>query len=327
MGAAKWRWCGPRPGKTAKTRFPGVGDKTERLPHGGTANSRAELARDSRLTRPQHRDTPDNNPSIPFKFNEQNEKLIEEVLSRYPSQYKKAAVMPLLDLGQRQHGFTSISVMNEVARILEMPPMRVYEVATFYTMYNRNPVGRFHVQCCTTVCDPIAYTQSSTHVLTEYPQTPCQLRGSDGIMKAIEEHLGIHHGQTTPDKMFTFTEVECLGACANAPMVQINDDYYEDLTPETTKSLLTALKEAAEKTGAGGFAAGLSGDAGKEDVSGQASGKQLKQGGVGYSAQGASIPAPGPLSKRTSCEPASGPTSLTSEPWTSEQVFRKDGAL
>jgi NADH dehydrogenase (ubiquinone) flavoprotein 2 len=98
-----------------------------------------------------HRDTPENNPSIPFKFNAQNEQLIEEVLSRYPSQYKKAAVMPLLDLGQRQHGFTSISVMNEVARILEMPPMRVYEVATFYTMYNRNPVGRFHVQCCTTV--------------------------------------------------------------------------------------------------------------------------------------------------------------------------------
>ena len=91
--------------------------------------------------------------------------------------------MPLLDLGQRQHGFTSISVMNEVARILEMPPMRVYEVATFYTMYNRNPVGRFHVQCCTT--------------------TPCQLNGSDGIMKAIEEHLGIHHGETTADKKTT----------------------------------------------------------------------------------------------------------------------------
>jgi NADH dehydrogenase (ubiquinone) flavoprotein 2 len=100
----------------------------------------------------QHRDTPENNLNIPFKFNAQNEKLIQEVLARYPSQYKKAAVMPLLDLGQRQHGFTSISVMNEVARILEMPPMRVYEVATFYTMYNRNPVGKFHVQCCTTVC-------------------------------------------------------------------------------------------------------------------------------------------------------------------------------
>lgn len=107
---------------------------------------------DSPLTAPsQHRDTPENNTSIPFKFNAQNEKLIQEVLSRYPSQYKKAAVMPLLDLGQRQHGWTSISVMNEVARLLEMPPMRVYEVATFYTMYNRNPTGRFHVQCCTTV--------------------------------------------------------------------------------------------------------------------------------------------------------------------------------
>ena len=91
-----------------------------------------------------------------------NEKLIEEILSRYPSQYKKAAVMPLLDLGQRQHGFTSISVMNEVARLLEMPPMRVYEVATFYTMYNRNPVGRFHVQCCTTVRP----TPSLSHIPT-----------------------------------------------------------------------------------------------------------------------------------------------------------------
>jgi NADH:ubiquinone oxidoreductase subunit E len=81
----------------------------------------------------------------------QNNKLIEEILKRYPPQYKKAAVMPLLDLGQRQHGFTSLSVMNEVARLLEMPPMRVYEVATFYTMYNRDPVGKWHLQACTTV--------------------------------------------------------------------------------------------------------------------------------------------------------------------------------
>lgn len=99
----------------------------------------------------QHRDTPENNANIPFKFTEQNNKLIDEILKRYPPQYKKAAVMPLLDLGQRQHGFTSLSVMNEVARILEMPPMRVYEVATFYTMYNRSPVGKYHLQVCTTV--------------------------------------------------------------------------------------------------------------------------------------------------------------------------------
>lgn len=153
------------------------------------------------------------------------------------------------------------------------------------------------------------------------------LRGSDGIMKAIEEHLKIHHGETTPDKMFTFTEVECLGACVNAPMVQINDDYFEDLTPETIKSLLTSMKDAAEKTGAGGMASGLPGDYGKADVDGQASGRPMKLGGPGYAAQGASIPAPGPLSKRTSCETASGLTNLTSEPITGEQMLRKDGEL
>jgi NADH dehydrogenase (ubiquinone) flavoprotein 2 len=235
-----------------------------------------------------HRNTSENNPSIPFKFTAQNERLIEEILTRYPSQYKKAAVMPLLDLGQRQHGFTSISVMNEVARILEMPPMRVYEVATFYTMYNRSPVGKFHVQCCTT--------------------TPCQLRDSDAVMKAIEDTLGIHPGQTTEDGLFTFTDVECLGACANAPMVQINDDYYEDLTYESTTSLLKALKEASEKTGAAGGAPGLASDA----TSGTT---------------GVRIPAPGPLSGRASCEPAAGLTSLTSEMWTGESTLRKDGAL
>ncbi|GAB1313979.1 NADH:ubiquinone oxidoreductase 24 [Madurella fahalii] len=214
-----------------------------------------------------HRNTPDNNPEIPFKFTEQNEAIITEILKRYPPQYKKAAVMPLLDLGQRQHGFTSISVMNEVARILEMPPMRVYEVASFYTMYNRTPVGKFHVQACTT--------------------TPCQLGGcgSDAIVKAIKEHLGIGQGETTPDGLFTFIEVECLGACVNAPMVQINDDYYEDLTPETMKSLLTALKEGVT-------------DASKADK----------------------VPKPGPLSGRQTCENSAGITSLTSEPWGIEKT-------
>ncbi|KAI5926985.1 thioredoxin-like [2Fe-2S] ferredoxin-domain-containing protein [Camillea tinctor] len=176
--------------------------------------------------------------------------------------------MPILDLGQRQHGFTSISVMNEVARLLEMPPMRVYEVASFYTMYNRTPVGKFFVQACTT--------------------TPCQLGGcgSDVIVKAIKEHLGIKQGETTADGLFTFIEVECLGACVNAPMVQINDDYYEDLTPETTKQLLTALKESAIATGAG--------------------------------ASKIQVPRPGPLSGRQTCENSNGPTSLTSEPWGTE---------
>ncbi|KAJ1326624.1 NADH-ubiquinone oxidoreductase subunit [Microdochium nivale] len=214
-----------------------------------------------------HRDTPENNADIPFKFNAQNEKLIAEILKRYPPQYKKAAVMPILDLGQRQHGFTSISVMNEVARLLEMPPMRVYEVASFYTMYNRTPVGKFFVQACTT--------------------TPCQLGGcgSDVIVKAIKEELGIKQGETTKDGLFTFIEVECLGACVNAPMVQINDDYYEDLTPETTRQLVRALRDSANATGGGAKAA-----AGK-------------------------VPAPGPLSDRQSCEHSGGLTNLTSEPW------------
>ncbi|KAI0019331.1 thioredoxin-like [2Fe-2S] ferredoxin-domain-containing protein [Xylariomycetidae sp. FL0641] len=212
-----------------------------------------------------HRNTANNNPEIPFKFSAQNETIIAEILKRYPPQYKKAAVMPLLDLGQRQHGFTSISVMNEVARVLEMPPTRVYEVASFYTMYNRSPVGKFHVQACTT--------------------TPCQLGGcgSDAIVKAIKEELGIKQGETTSDGLFTFIEVECLGACVNAPMIQINDDYYEDLTPETTKQLLSALKQSATSGGAG-----------------------------------AKVPAPGPLSGRQTCENSKGQTNLTSEPWGAE---------
>lgn len=121
------------------------------------------------------------------------------------------------------------------------------------------------------------------------------LRDSDAVMKACEDTLGIHHGQTTKDGLFTMTEVECLGACANAPMVQINDDFYEDLTYDSTVSLLKALKHSAEATG-------------------------------GASASDVKVPSPGPLSGRKSCEPAGGLTCLTSEPWGNE-TLRKDGAL
>ncbi|MCJ1223907.1 NADH:ubiquinone oxidoreductase 24 [Toensbergia leucococca] len=222
--------------------------------------------------------------------------------------------MPLLDLGQRQHGFTSISVMNEVGRLLGMPPMRVYEVATFYTMYNRDPVGRFHLQACTT--------------------TPCQLGGcgSDAIMKAIESHLGIHPGQTTADGLFTFSEVECLGACVNAPMVQINDDYYEDLTPESTVTLLKALQASAEATGAAGGTAGIGG----KSTTGMGSMQGEKRGQEGakveemaartYVAKGATLPSPGPMSGRKTCENSRGLTCLTEEPWGNEKM-RTDGAL
>lgn len=151
-------------------------------------------------------------------------------------------------------------------------------------------------------------------------------------MRAIEDHLGITPGHTTADGVFTFSEVECLGACVNAPMVQINDDYFEDLTPESTVTLLKALQASAEATGAAGGTAGLAGESeagmgaregvdrgqGEADVQGQAS--------RGYEAKGVSIPSPGPMSGRRSCEPAAGLTALTEEPWGNEKL-RTDGQL
>lgn len=183
--------------------------------------------------------------------------------------------------------------MNEVAKLLEMPPMRVYEVATFYTMYNRSPVGKYHLQACTT--------------------TPCQLGGcgSDAIVKAISEHLGIKAGETTKDGLFTFVEVECLGACVNAPMVQINDDYYEDLTPESTVALLKALEATAKD---------LPAEGGKGAITGED--KNVKS-GAEVGKDGVPVPSPGPMSGRKTCENIAGLTNLTSEPWGPE-VFRKD---
>ncbi|ORY08418.1 hypothetical protein K493DRAFT_327627 [Basidiobolus meristosporus CBS 931.73] len=169
-----------------------------------------------------HRDTPENNLSRKFEFSTENKKVVEEILAKYPTQYKKGATIPLLHLAQKQLGWTSLSAMNEVARIVEVPPMRVYEVATFYTMFNRDPVGKYFLQLCTT--------------------TPCELCGSTEILNTIQKHLGIKVGETTKDGKFTLVEVECAGACVNAPVLAVNDDYYEDLTPETTIKVLDALK-------------------------------------------------------------------------------------
>ncbi|KAF9107973.1 NADH dehydrogenase flavoprotein subunit 2 [Mortierella sp. AM989] len=169
-----------------------------------------------------HRDTPDNNANVKFVFTPENMERAKEIIAKYPPQYKKGAIMPLLDLGQRQLGWTSLPVMNAVADMVEVPPMRVYEVATFYTMYNREPVGKYFLQLCTT--------------------TPCQLCGSTEILKTIESNLGIKVGETTKDGKFTLVEVECAGACVNAPVLAVNDDYYEDLTPETTVKVLESLK-------------------------------------------------------------------------------------
>ena len=150
-------------------------------------------------------------------------------------------------------------------------------------------------------------------------------------MKAIEDHLGIHPGETTSDGLFTFSEVECLGACVNAPMVQINDDYYEDLTPESTVALLKALQASAEATGAAGGTAGVGG----ESTQGMGSTKGDERGDGGaiekhtariYEGKGVKLPSPGPMSGRKSCENMAGLTNLTEEPWGNEKM-RTDGTL
>lgn len=165
-----------------------------------------------------HRDTDWNNPDVPFEFSAKSLRRIEAILSNYPEAHKAAAVIPVLDLAQRQHGWLPLSAMNRTAELLGMSRMRVYEVATFYTMFNRSPVGKYHVQVCTT--------------------TPCMLCDSTGIVDTIRKKLGIEVGETTKDGMFSLVEVECLGACVNAPMVQINDNYYEDLTPKDMEFIL-----------------------------------------------------------------------------------------
>jgi NADH dehydrogenase (ubiquinone) flavoprotein 2 len=170
-----------------------------------------------------HRDSPENNKNTPFEISPEDMRRINEVVARYPPNYKASAVIPVLDLVQQMNGgWLSLTAMNKVASILEMPEIRVYEVATFYTMFNREKVGKYFIQLCGT--------------------TPCMVCGSEEIKKTIEDHLGIKEGETSKDGLFTLREVECLGSCANAPMVQLNDDYYECLTPKTTIELLDACK-------------------------------------------------------------------------------------
>jgi len=144
----------------------------------------------------------------------------EHIIARYPAGRQRSAVLPVLDLAQRQEGWLSRAAMDYVAHLLALPPIRVYEVATFYTMYRLRPVGRVHVQLCTSIS--------------------CALRDSDGVMRAAEEVFGMRFGHSSDDA--TLEEVECAGACVNGPVAQIGDDYYEDLTYENAKALFQALK-------------------------------------------------------------------------------------
>ena len=159
-----------------------------------------------------------------FTFNADNVKTAKWHLSKYPKNQKQSAVMPLLDLAQRQNkGWLSKEAIEYVANYLDMPIIKVYEVASFYTMYNLQPVGKYLIEVCTT--------------------TPCWLNGSDEIVNTCKKTLGININETTKDGKFTLQEAECLGACVNAPMMQIGDDYYEDLNSETTAKVLEDLKK------------------------------------------------------------------------------------
>ncbi len=163
----------------------------------------------------------DNQPED-FEFSKENLNKVELILKKYPKKNKKSAVMPLLYLAQRQNdNWIPLAAMKVIARLLSMPYISVYEVATFYTMYNLAPVGKHLIQVCTT--------------------TPCLIRGADKIVKLCKEKISPNQNQISKKGSCSWMEVECLGACVNAPMMQINDNYYEDLDEKNTIAILESL--------------------------------------------------------------------------------------
>ena len=159
-----------------------------------------------------------------FEWSEENFSKVKTIIDKYPSGKQQSAVIPVLDLAQRQNkGWLTKNIIEKVAETLSMSFIRVMEVASFYSMFNLEPVGKNFIQICRT--------------------TPCWLRGSNKLLEVAKNVIGCNLGETSKDDKFTLVEVECLGACCNAPMIQINDDYYEDLTEENFKHLLLKLKE------------------------------------------------------------------------------------
>jgi len=157
-----------------------------------------------------------------FKFTEQNLSAAEKVLKKYPENRKKSAVMPFLYLAQRQNeNWIPLTAMKYIAKYLEMPYIKVYEVATFYTMYNLAPVGKYFIQVCTT--------------------SPCLIRGADKVVNICKKKISEEENTLSKNKLCSWLEVECLGACVNAPMMQINDDYYEDLDEKNTIEIIDSL--------------------------------------------------------------------------------------
>ena len=159
-----------------------------------------------------------------FEWSKENFSKVKTIIEKYPSSKQQSAVIPVLDLAQRQNeGWLTNNIIEKVAETLSMSFIRVMEVASFYSMFNLKPVGKNFIQICRT--------------------TPCWLRGSNKLLEVAKNVTGCNLGETSKDNKFTLVEVECLGACCNAPMIQINDDYYEDLTEENFKHLLLKLKE------------------------------------------------------------------------------------
>jgi len=155
-----------------------------------------------------------------FKFNNENIQKIEQLKKRYPK--PNALSLPLLWMAQYQDGYISMEAIKEIALICEVPPMEIYRVATFYTMFNLEPIGKYHIQLCKTLS--------------------CKLCGKDDILQKIKDLLSIEVGETTPDNLFTLSQVECLGSCGSAPMMQINDDFHENLTDEKVEKILKGLR-------------------------------------------------------------------------------------
>ena len=157
-----------------------------------------------------------------FEFTEANLKLAKKILEKYPENQKKSAVMPLLHLAQNQNNnWIPLAALKYIGKLLSMPYINVYEVATFYSMYNLAPVGRYFVQICTT--------------------SPCALRGANNIVKICQEKISKNPNELSENGLCSWTEVECLGACINAPMMQVNNDYYEDLDDLNTKKILDSF--------------------------------------------------------------------------------------
>ena len=164
-----------------------------------------------------HSEQPEN-----FEFSNDNLKKVQEILKRYPEKNKKSAVMPFLYLAQRQNeNWIPLAAMKYIANYLSMPYISVYEVATFYSMYNLSPVGKYFIQVCTT--------------------TPCLIRGADKIIKACKEKISQNENEISNKGSCSWVEVECLGACVSAPMLQINDDYYEDIDEKSAREILDSL--------------------------------------------------------------------------------------